>query len=105
MRFSSLTPSFLLAILTTAIAILAFLFLPNQIPLWYSLAIPEQQLVPKFMVFLFPGGIWLITLIHLIIAARLNSLDAVIVRIFAYATTLINLLLLVGLIHLIYIFL
>lgn len=97
--------SYIITLLALALAIIAFFLLLSQIPLWYSLAIPEQRLVPNFFLFFFPAIMLSITLIHTFIIKRLRSMDATIIKIFSYGTTLVTSLFLVSLIHIVYIFL
>jgi hypothetical protein len=100
-----LLPSYTLTGIGIVLSIISFLFLPKEIPLWYSLPIAEQQLVPKIFIFLFPALMGIVSLIHSSIILHLRAMDLTIVRIFSYTTTLIILLFLLGLIHSIYIFL
>jgi hypothetical protein len=101
-----LLPSYTLTAIGIILSIISFLFLPKEIPLWYSLPIAEQQLVPKIFIFLFPAlMVVAVSLIHSSIILHLRAMDQTIVRIFSYTTTLIILLFLLGLIHSMYIFL
>ncbi len=87
------------------LVLISFFSLPQQVPLWYSLAIPEQQLVPKFFLLLFPGFMFTICVMHSLIINRFKQLDATIIKIFSFGTTLVTFLFLVGLIHILYILL
>ena len=97
--------SFAITLLALLLTVVAFFILPPLVPLWYSLAIPEQRLVPKLFLFLFPIGMFLLTMIHMLIIKRLRSMDATIIKIFSYGTTLVTSLFFVALIHIVYVFL
>lgn len=97
--------SYFLTLFAAVLAFAAFTILPPQIPLWYSIAIPEQQLVPKISLALFPVGMFLVTVIHTLIINKLRTMDATIIKIFSFGTTLVIFLFLVGLVHIVYIFL
>jgi len=46
--------SYIATLIAFLTACASLFFLPLQIPLWYSLAIPEQRLVPKIFIFFLP---------------------------------------------------
>lgn len=50
-----------------------FWTLPNEIPLWYSLVRPEDQLTPKAFVFLFPGLALFFLMLHHMLSSRLKA--------------------------------
>lgn len=97
--------SYLLMLIAAALSLGAQFILPSQVPLWYSLAIPEQQLVPKFLLFVFPATMLIICLLHTTIINNLRKKDHTIVKIFSFGTTLTSFLFLIGLGHIIYLFL
>jgi len=67
------------------VSILVSLFLyslaPPQIPIWYSLTIPEQQLERREAIFLFPFGITVICLLHAGLFTRKGAYDGALLRI------------------------
>lgn len=84
-------------ILSLALSILTAVSYPRlqpQIPLFYSLSIPEQQLAAKGLIFLLPGLSMLINLIHIVLIRSFNKLDTFILRLFAWSTVVIQLIIL-----------
>lgn len=102
---SELILAYAFTLIALIITVGSFLFLPPQIPLWYSLSISEQQLAPKFLIFIFPAAMVLLVFIHTLIIGKLRRMDPIIVRIFSYGTTLVIFMFLVGLGRIIYLFL
>lgn len=98
----SLWTCVVIAIIGTAIGLLTF---PTQIPLLYSLSLPEQQLVPKVALLTYPVSILLITLIHTQTLKTVTALDSTLKRLFLYATVLVTFLLTLSLIRLLALFL
>ncbi len=47
-----------------------FSFAPDQIPLWYSVAIPEQQLERSVWIFIFPALSFILTAIHTLLLSH-----------------------------------
>lgn len=97
--------SYALLLTISIISILEYFLLPPQIPLWYSLSRPEQHLVPKIWIMIFPLGGSAIALLHTLIINKLRFMDATIIKIFSFGTTLILFLFLVSLVHIVYLFL
>ncbi len=91
-----------LAVLGTAIGLLTF---PSQIPLLYSLSLPEQQLVPKLYLLAYPISILAITIIHTQTLRKVKALDSTLKRLFLYATVLVTFLITLSLIRLVVLFL
>ena len=105
LRSHELLLSYFFTICALGLAAFGVVFLPNQIPLWYSLAVPEQQLVPKLYIGIFPLTMLGISLIHTLIIGKLRLMDETLIKIFSFGTTLVTFLFLVALGHIIYIFL
>ncbi len=97
--------SYVLTLLASVITLIGLVILPPQIPLWYSLAIPEQQLVPKMFLILFPIFMLILTTTHTLIIGKLRTMDATIIKIFSFGTTLAIFLFFIALIHIVYVFL
>jgi hypothetical protein len=97
--------SYALTFVAAILGIGSLFLLPSEVPIWFSLAIPEQQLMPKVLILVFPVTMLVICLLHTLIIRRLRSMDETIIKIFSFGTTLTTLLLLVGLIHIMYLFL
>lgn len=87
------------------LALASQFLLPKEVPLWYSLAIPEAQLVPKLMLLLFPALMLFLCLTHTAVINKLRAMDGTIIKIFSYGTTLTMFLFLLSLVHIIYVFL
>lgn len=70
--------SFMLFLASTVCAVVtgaAYLLLPPQIPLWLSLALPEQQLAPKFFIWLFPSSMYVVSFATSISVATYKEID------------------------------
>ncbi|MFH2118434.1 MAG: hypothetical protein ABII10_01715 [Candidatus Paceibacterota bacterium] len=78
--------AFLLSILLTAITGIFFSFLQPVIPLFYTLAQPEKQLVAKVWIFFFPVLAWAITLGHFSLIKIISNLDETMRQIFSWTT-------------------
>ncbi|PWU22509.1 hypothetical protein C5B42_05845 [Candidatus Cerribacteria bacterium 'Amazon FNV 2010 28 9'] len=104
-RQSPLLFAFILFIISIVLSIMSLFILPPQIPLLYSLAIPEQQLVSTFYIFVYPAAMGLILLLNILLISRFKGIDQPLKRLFSSATLLVVLLFFVGLIHTLYIFL
>lgn len=96
--------SYIFVALAWVICIATVTSLPNEIPLWYSYAVPEQQLVPKLFIFIFPLIMLGTTVLHTTLSKRMISIDEPLMKIFSYSTTLISFLFFVGLIHILSLF-
>ncbi len=74
--------SFVLAFTTLVLTIIAYFISQPVIPLLYSLAQLQDQLVPKHWLFLLPFFSTSIFFIHLIVSISLLKIDKLITRIF-----------------------
>ena len=96
---------FLISLLISFSSILGLLtvyfILQPQVPLYYSLARPEQFLVPKSRLFVFPGLSLLINALHLFSIKFLQHYEQVLVEIFAWITVAIQIFLVLALIRII----
>lgn len=91
--------SYLFGAISSFLAFGYYTLLPPVIPLFYTLAESAAQLVPKGWVFLFPTMAVLIGFFHTIIVQRLHEHGRVMARLFALATVVTQLLLMVSLIR------
>jgi len=57
-----------------------------QVPIFYSLARPSQHLAPKHWLFLFPALSAIISFSHLIIARVIKHADQLLMKLFAWTT-------------------
>lgn len=87
------------SIIAFVIAVAIYTVAPPQIPLWYSLAVPEQQLAPTLTIFLFPAGITVIALLHLAFASRMRVIDPVLYTLALYVAYIPIGILYIALIH------
>lgn len=68
-------------IVSILVSIFLYSLAPPQIPIWYSLTIPEQQLERREAIFLFPLGITLICVLHAGLFTRKGAYDGALLRI------------------------
>lgn len=104
LSFYSLLISLLLAILIVILFLINYSKLPNEIPLFYSLFLWENQLVklPQFIIL--PLVIVLMVMINTILSWQLHPAQYVLKKIINFATILISILILISSIKIIYIF-
>ena len=79
-------------------------FLPNQLPLFYSLPWGEKQLIEKSQFIILPSVIILVLLTNLLISWHLHRSQTLIKRILSISSVIIGLLILITGIKIIYIF-
>lgn len=98
------SPLFLTIALTGAeivLLIVTIFSLQPEVPLFYSLSQASQQLVPKFWLFLFAGFSLSITIIHFAIIVLFKQLDILLLKLFAWTTVAVQILLLMALVRII----
>lgn len=83
-NFSLIAVGLVLTFLSIGIAL--FLFGPPQIPLWYSLSLPEQQLEQKAAIFLFPIAIGIFALFNVAFAKKAGNVESSLQKLFLYAS-------------------
>lgn len=76
--------------LVTISTTIFYFFAQPVLPLLYSLARPEQALVSKEWVFLFPALSLFITLTHIICSSIFGDLDKLILKLFAWMTVVLQ---------------
>lgn len=79
-------------IITLISSIFYFLSQP-VIPLMYSLPRPEQALVPKEWIFLFPIVSLTISVLHIFLIGKFKDLDELILKMFAWSTVALQIIL------------
>lgn len=79
-------------------------FLPNQLPLFYSLPWGEKQLIQKSQFIILPSVIILVLLTNLVISWHLHRSQTLIKRILSVSSVVIGLLILITGIKIIYTF-
>lgn len=98
---------FLLAYLCCCIQLLAvlvaFVSLQPVVPLFYSLALPTQQLVAKEWLFIVPGIGCGIALAHTGLVSYERTLDVTLLQIFSWMTAVLELVLTLGLLRIVWI--
>lgn len=91
--------------LTTLVSVLLslsiYFSLQPVIPLFYSLPQPEQQLVSKEWIFIFPLFTILISIVHSMIAYRLQSGHILLLQLFSWTSVFISILFLISQIRII----
>lgn len=66
---------FILNAIVILLSILIYFYLPPQIPLWHSLALPEQKLTNKEFIAVLPLSILIVTLLHTGILTLYTHID------------------------------
>lgn len=95
--------SLAITLICSVISSVFFVFAQPLLPVFYSLALPEQQLVPKLWIFIIPAISLCVTLIHVLILRTLSNYDRTIQRLFVWITAVLQVLLLLSVLRIIYI--
>ncbi len=95
--------SFMCTLILGGLSAVFFVLAQPMLPMFYSLALPQQQLVPKVWIFLLPLLSLIISLSHALILSAIEQQDRVIQRLFITMTLVLQTLLIVALIRIIYI--
>lgn len=93
--------SILATFITSFIAASLIFIIQPVIPLMYTLALPEQQLVAKEWLLIFPAISFTINFIHLITINVMKNFRSVLILIFAWTTVLLQFLLLLAMLRII----
>lgn len=91
--------SIILSVVLVFIGIGSLFILQPEIPLWYSLVQPEDQMVSKPFILFIPLLALLISLIHFVIIKRVRWLDAALIRIVGVSTLFVVSLLAIAFVH------
>ncbi|MCA9369443.1 hypothetical protein KC721_04025, partial [Candidatus Woesebacteria bacterium] len=106
-RFQQLVPSEIrfplatiqvISVLSIIIATLGYFILPPQIPLFYSLAQPTQQLVPKLFIGILPGIAVLFGTLNTILCIEMRRYDQLLLKLFAWFAVVISVVILLSLV-------
>lgn len=89
----------LIMLVTCLASVIGYFFLPPEIPLWYSLALSDQHLATKELIFVLPAIAIFFTSINASIVAQLQKFDVLLIRLFAWITVVCSFLLLVALVR------
>ncbi len=98
-----LSYSVAISLLITVAAVSYFIAAQPAVPMFYSLAQPNQQLATKPWLFLFPGIAFAINFIHLLLLSAMKDYEIILLRLFGFFTVVIQFLLLLALLRIIYI--
>lgn len=93
--------SFLLSALGTLFTLVVYFPLQPVVPLFYSLARPEQHLVAKEWIFLLPAISWVISLGHLSLAKLMRNADLILIKMFVWTTVVMQVVLTIALLRII----
>lgn len=93
-----------LAILMTIFLFLFLNFLPQKLPLFYSLAWGDNQLVSRQQFLIIPGSLTLISLVNLIISWQLHSSQSFLKNILLLSSLVITIILTVTFLKIVFIF-
>lgn len=95
------TASWILFFLLLIISIIYFFLSQPELPLLYSVATKQDQLVPKIFLFIFPIISLLINILHFFIAKSLKNFSMILLELFVGTTIGLQLLLAFALIRII----
>lgn len=99
------TPFLLSYLLICAAALVTLIFyfrIQPEVPIFYSLARPVDHLAFKAWLAVFPVGMFVITLIHTAVVNIFKMYDQLLIQLFAWATFVVELLLVLALFRIIY---
>ncbi|MBP7768565.1 hypothetical protein KA082_01895 [Candidatus Woesebacteria bacterium] len=85
----------------TVLCTIFYFFTQPVIPLFYSLARNDQALTTKEWIFLFPIISLVITLLHSLLLSFFKDLDALVLRLFAWMTVVMQFFLILALVRII----
>ncbi len=89
----------------SALAGLALIWVQPIIPLLYSVTDPNQQLVSKWWILLFPGLSILFTSLHFLLARLLKDWAEIIIRLIAWSTVALQVILALTIVRIIWVIL
>lgn len=95
--------SFMCTLILGGLSAVFFVLAQPLLPLFYSLALPQQQLVPKVWIFLLPSISLAISISHALILSVIEQQERIIQRLFISMTLVLQALLVIALIRIIYI--
>lgn len=95
---------FILSIIITLLIVLLSKSLPPKLPLFYSLAWGEKQLVTHQQLLIIPSLMTLVALCHLIISWQLHTSQALFKKILQFCALLVNLILTIAFVKTVLIF-
>ncbi len=95
--------SIIISLIIFGLSLIFYPRLQPEIPLFYSLADANDQLVKKQWLFLLPSLSLAINVIHLILIRGLQKLDDLILALFAWSTVILEVVLLLIVLRIIYI--
>lgn len=96
-----LTISIFTSLVVLAASIAFYFTLQPVIPLFYSLALPSQYLVSKEWIFVFPAFSFGITIGHLIIIKLIKEYEVVLLKLVAWSSIILQILLCLAMIRII----
>jgi hypothetical protein len=96
---TQLLVSFYLTVLITLVSTIYYFLAQPELPFFYTLPLPQQALGSKIWLFFFPLFSFLITLLHMIVISFYQDLEALVLRLFANMTAVIQVILLLALIR------
>ncbi len=95
--------SLAIMLVSTFSSIVFFFFSQPQLPLFYSLALPSQQLVPNYLIFIIPFLSLICTGINFLLFVLLKKYDRLLTTLFSWSTITIQILFLFVLLRVIYV--
>ncbi len=94
---------FLFSSLITLMVLVSIITLQPVVPLFYSLPQPENYLVPKIWLSVFPVLSFSITFVHLLLLKSIRLYEKIIQQLYAWVTVAIQLLLFLALLRILWI--
>lgn len=94
---------YLVSLLTSLISLTLYFRIQPEIPIFYSLAQPAEQLAAKEWIFLFPAISIFISVAHSLLLRLINKSEKLIRKLFAWTTVVVQLMLLLAMLRILYI--
>lgn len=94
---------YLLTLISSLVTLVFYFRAQSEVPIFYTLAEPAQQLAPKEWLFLFPGLSALSTFLHVVITKSIANSDRLLVSLFSWSTVIIQLIFTLALLRIVYI--
>lgn len=94
-----ITLSYIITLSVLLTVLVAYFRIQPEIPLFYSLARPAEQMAPKIWIFFFPLILAVLTLFHLALIYRYLDYEKLLLQLFAWTTLVMNILLALALVR------
>lgn len=95
--------SFLISLVAILLSLTIYFQIQPEIPLFYSLATKQQQLVNKEWLFIFPIFSMAISVFHILLLGLIRSYDRLVLQLYAWSTVLVQVILILAFIRIVWI--